>query len=93
MFVKQSTNALIGQECGVDARSNKVKLACAHQKNPRTASTIIRERIFAGKPSILTRENGKGIRLGSIGSGSRIRVFRTRKRIILIINKGEHDDV
>lgn len=81
MFVNQSTNTLVGQECGVDARSNKVKWDCPHQKNPgiganaSNASTMNREKALEGKPLILTGENGKGIQTGSIGSGS-----RTRKR-------------
>jgi len=84
---------MIGQAVVAVKKSNP---ACPHQKNPgiaSIASTMSRERVLEGKPLILTGENGKGVRTGSIGSGSRIRVFRTRKRIIFTINKGEHDDV
>ena len=105
MFVNQSTNTLVGQECGVDARSNKVKLDCPHQKNPgivanaSNASNKNREKALKGKPLILTGENGKGVRIGSIGSGSRIRVlaysrirvFRTRKRKNNLPQEVKHD--
>ncbi|MDQ1353830.1 MAG: hypothetical protein QG657_4137, partial [Acidobacteriota bacterium] len=43
----------------VTLRSLKSNPACLSQKNPGAASTIIRERIFDGKPLILTGENGK----------------------------------
>jgi len=56
------------------------KDACV-KKHGRLTRLQIKGGFVNGKFSKLTGENGKGIQTGSIGSGSRIRVNRTRKRM------------
>jgi hypothetical protein len=62
------------RKCWIDIFARFRQNGACVKNNGRQTRFRVKERFVIGKYSILTGKNGKGVRIGSIGSGSRIRV-------------------